>query len=71
MHRISLVIVLLAVMVLSGSASFAQDQPAMSFFLTSSGPGSGANLGGLEGADARCQLLGRPSAVVTPRGAPI
>ena len=35
----------------------AQDQPPMSFFVTSAGPGDGANLGGLEGADAHCQAL--------------
>ena len=35
----------------------AQDQPPMSFFVTSVGPGDGANLGGLEGADAHCQAL--------------
>ncbi|MDH4072243.1 MAG: hypothetical protein OEV41_03940 [Gammaproteobacteria bacterium] len=29
----------------------------MSFFLTSKGPGDGANLGGLAGADAHCQML--------------
>ena len=29
----------------------------MSFFLTSAGPGDGANLGGLAGADAHCQTL--------------
>ncbi len=29
----------------------------MSFFITSAGPGDGANLGGLEGADRHCQLL--------------
>ena len=29
----------------------------MSFFITSAGPGSGANLGGLAGADAHCQKL--------------
>ncbi|MEE9207335.1 MAG: hypothetical protein V3U67_02995 [Gemmatimonadota bacterium] len=29
----------------------------MSFFITSAGPGDGANLGGLDGADARCQAL--------------
>ena len=34
----------------------AQDN-AMSFFLTSNGPGHGANLGGLEGADEHCQML--------------
>ena len=36
----------------------AQDQKSpMSFFVTSIGPGNGANLGGLEGADAYCQQL--------------
>lgn len=35
----------------------AQDQPLMSFFVTSMGPGDGANLGGLQGADAHCQAL--------------
>ncbi|MCZ6852778.1 MAG: hypothetical protein O7G86_02560 [Gammaproteobacteria bacterium] len=29
----------------------------MSFFITSHGPGNGANLGGLAGADAHCQSL--------------
>lgn len=29
----------------------------MSFFITSHGPGAGADLGGLEGADAHCQAL--------------
>jgi len=29
----------------------------MSFFITSEGPGDGANLGGLAGADAHCQSL--------------
>ena len=33
-----------------------QDNP-MSFFITSEGLGSGADLGGLEGADAHCQQL--------------
>lgn len=30
---------------------------SMSFFVTSAGPGNGANLGGLEGADQHCQKL--------------
>ena len=34
----------------------AQDD-RMSFFITSEGPGDGANLGGLAGADAHCQSL--------------
>src|SRR5262245_13214139 len=35
----------------------AQPPPPMSFFITSAGPGSGANLGGLAGADRHCQSL--------------
>jgi hypothetical protein len=34
-----------------------QQQPPMGFFITSAGPGDGANLGGLAGADAHCQRL--------------
>jgi len=37
-------------------AGFAQSE-SMSFFLTSVGPGNGADLGGLEGADAYCEVL--------------
>ncbi|HLT01005.1 MAG TPA: hypothetical protein VK001_02455 [Geminicoccaceae bacterium] len=42
-----------------GSAAEAQQAgaQAMSFFVTSAGPGNGADLGGLEGADAHCQQL--------------
>jgi hypothetical protein len=32
-------------------------QNRMSFFVTSAGPGNGANLGGLEGADRHCAML--------------
>ncbi len=35
----------------------AQTSPAMTFFVTSRGRGFGANLGGLQGADAHCQQL--------------
>jgi hypothetical protein len=38
------------------SPASAQDD-SMSFFITSEGPGDGANLGGLEGADQHCQNL--------------
>jgi hypothetical protein len=41
---------------LSPSEASAQDPP-MGFFITSVGPGDGANLGGLEGADRHCQTL--------------
>lgn len=40
----------------------AQDNE-MSFFLTSAGPGDGANLGGLEGADAHCTMLAEAAGV--------
>ncbi len=33
------------------------ENPRMSFFLTSAGPGKGADLGGLAGADAHCRTL--------------
>ncbi len=39
------------------SALSAQAQQPMGFFITSVGPGDGANLGGLEGADRHCQTL--------------
>jgi hypothetical protein len=38
-------------------AAIGQDAANMSFFVTSVGLGDGANLGGLEGADAQCQKL--------------
>jgi hypothetical protein len=40
-----------------GMSGAAQAQNAMSFFITSAGPGKGADLGGLEGADRHCQTL--------------
>lgn len=45
---------------MAGAIGFAHasvEDSTMSFFLTSAGPGDGANLGGLEGADAHCQVL--------------
>ena len=45
-----------AILIAVAGASAAQDNE-MSFFLTSAGPGDGANLGGLEGADAHCTML--------------
>ena len=51
---------LFAIATVVGSCAPAEDEPmepGMSFFLTSAGPGNGADLGGLEGADAYCQSL--------------
>ena len=52
----------LTIAVLSSSyAAVAQQPPAppqpMTFFVASAGPGNGANLGGLTGADRQCQAL--------------
>jgi len=46
--------------VVTGMASTAQAQQAsMTFFVTSIGKGNGADLGGLEGADAHCAALAK------------
>ncbi|MBP6677340.1 MAG: hypothetical protein KA185_18810 [Vitreoscilla sp.] len=42
---------------LGACASMGGDKGGLSFFVTSAGPGNGANLGGLAGADAHCQKL--------------
>ena len=49
-----------ALIALSGTALAQQapQAPNMTFFITSIGPGKGADLGGLDGADAYCQRLG-------------
>jgi hypothetical protein len=46
-----------AVMSLGMSGSVPAQQNNMTFFITSAGPGKGADLGGLAGADAHCQQL--------------
>lgn len=51
----------LALCTIAGIAS-AQDAD-MSFFLTSEGPGDGANLGGLAGADAHCTMLAEAAGI--------
>jgi hypothetical protein len=48
----------LAMIAAAFSAHLAQAQaPQLGFFITSTGPGKGADLGGLAGADAHCQKL--------------
>lgn len=42
---------------LAAGATRAADPATMTFFVTSAGPGKGADLGGLEGADQHCQKL--------------
>ena len=52
-HAIGLAALAITLMAAPAAAQSAN----MSFFITSAGPGDGANLGGLEGADAHCQML--------------
>ena len=66
MKKIQFALVVVVLLILAAQPAFAQrgrgrgrggpPQP-MSFFITSAGPGSGADLGGLEGADRHCQEL--------------
>jgi hypothetical protein len=63
MHRhltsIALALLLAGVTSLQAQQPAQPQQPAppMSFFITSTGPGNGGNLGGLAGADKHCQQL--------------
>ena len=50
-------LVFLFVLAAPAAAQDAEADSSMSFFITSAGPGNGADLGGLEGADAHCQTL--------------
>ncbi len=56
-------VLVLAGLVLAGfgltATSQAQSAKEMTFFLTSTNPGDGGNLGGLEGADAHCVKLAK------------
>jgi len=50
-------IFLMSALLLSGLSGTSAQDATMSFFVTSTGLGKGANLGGLAGADAHCQSL--------------
>ncbi len=56
MTRTRFLVAAVTVTLAMAPAALAQDAE-MSFFITSSGPGDGANLGGLEGADRHCASL--------------
>ena len=68
--------VLLSMLGVAASGASAQNAPAqpqqppapMTFFITSVGPGDGANLGGLAGADAHCARLAQMAGVTLPNG---
>ena len=51
-----IIVAIVGILVAAPQIVSAQDQP-MGFFVTSRGPGDGANLGGLTGADAHCRML--------------
>ncbi|CAN7301059.1 hypothetical protein [Aminobacter sp. LjRoot7] len=50
-------ILLMSALLLSGLSGASAQDATMSFFVTGTGLGKGANLGGLAGADAHCQSL--------------
>lgn len=50
--------VLAGSLILWGATAMSALAADMTFFITSAGPGNGANLGGLDGADRHCQMLG-------------
>ena len=56
MRRILVATAAAALVALAAAPATAQDN-SMSFFISSVGSGNGANLGGLAGADAHCQML--------------
>lgn len=56
----------------AAACALAQQNPAldkqkMSFFITSAGPGNGADLGGLAGADAHCTKLAQAAGSPAPK----
>lgn len=60
--RISLVTLAALALAATAPGAFAQDT-SMSFFITSANPGNGADLGGLDGADAHCSALAEAAGV--------
>jgi len=57
MRPVTVTIVTLALAAFATPGAAAAQDTEMSFFMTSAGPGHGADLGGLEGADAHCAHL--------------
>ena len=62
MKKAFICMVVIALFAFAAQSMMAQSAD-MSFFLTSKGPGDGANLGGLEGADAHCTALAEAAGV--------
>jgi len=59
MHRqlCQSILIVVALLLLGGTAIGQSPQGAMTFFITSAGSGKGGDLGGLAGADKMCQML--------------
>jgi hypothetical protein len=57
MNRLIMAFTVLTFTLLGADDILAQANPQASFFITSAGPGNGANLGGLAGSDRHCQTL--------------
>jgi hypothetical protein len=57
MKPIMLALISSAALLTAGTIAPRAQDTAMTFFISSTGSGNGANLGGLEGADALCQRL--------------
>lgn len=64
-RTIAVPLLLSATLLVSAGVSARADIKTMSFFVTSTAKGDGANLGGLEGADAHCAALAK--AVGSPK----
>ena len=62
MKKAIISIVVIALFAFAAQSMMAQDAD-MTFFLTGKGPGDGANLGGLEGADAHCTAMAEAAGV--------
>ena len=57
MRPIAIALISGATLIVAGGIAAKAQDAEMTFFITSAGSGDGANLGGLEGADAICQRL--------------
>ena len=64
MHTHLIVSAVAALGIVTSLAPAHAQQGQMSFFVTSAGPGDGANLGGIEGADRHCQQLAEAAGAV-------
>ena len=63
MRRVATLPFVIATIALSCARPPLDESPRTSFFITSEGPGNGAALGGLAGADAHCQLLAERASI--------